>query len=109
MFTKDLETKSKARVLIHSYYNHVEFSLVVPPFLSSNSIAKFLKEHLLKYNSVSGDQLTKCIAEIERRWTVNDLPDWELRLSEALGLNVGDIDWHKATISVLRKGKNKTM
>lgn len=75
---KDLETKSMAKVLIHGYYDLAEISLLVSPFLSSSVIAQSVKEDLVTKLSIPADQLTECIAVVERRWSANELPDWEL-------------------------------
>lgn len=76
---RDLETKSLARVRIHAYYDLAEFELEVYPFLRPESIVKYAKEKLVeKRANIPANQISDCVAVVERKWVANDLPDWEL-------------------------------
>lgn len=75
---RDLETKSIADVLIHSYHNLFEFRIGVPSHISSNVIARVANQVILENIAPQGHQLHECIALIERKWVVDELPEWEL-------------------------------
>jgi hypothetical protein len=84
---KDLETKSQANVLIHSYFNLVEYKFDVPAFLPSEVIAHKAKGIIIKENEMPEHYLKECIAVVERRWVAEDLPDWEILDALAYGFN----------------------
>lgn len=76
---RDLETKSIAVVKVHGYYDIAELTLNVYPFLSSEAITKYTKEKILENsNQLQANIIEECVAVVERKWVVDDLPDWEL-------------------------------
>ncbi|MBT2286952.1 hypothetical protein J7E78_25870 [Paenibacillus polymyxa] len=95
---KDLETKSQANVLIHSYFNLVEYKFDVPALLPSEVIAHNAKSIIKEKIEIPEHQLKECIAVVERRWVAEDLPDWEILDALAYGFNFAKdivLDAHK--------------
>ncbi|WP_044478130.1 hypothetical protein [Paenibacillus antibioticophila] len=95
---RDLETQSQANVLIHSYFNLMEYKFTVPPLLPSEIIARRAKILIKEKVDIPEHQLKECVAVVERRWVAEDLPDWEILDALSYGFNfVKDIvrDAHK--------------
>ncbi|WP_103105004.1 hypothetical protein [Brevibacillus reuszeri] len=125
---RDLETESIAEVLVHSYLDLAQIKFSVSPLVPPDLIAHKAKQMIKEKINIPDHQLKECIAVVERKWVVNELPDRELLnalahgflfLKEIVidahqqaGLDIGDcqcIDTVHQLTSLEIKGRYKCM
>ncbi len=72
---KDFEMHSTATVTIRCYETILKATLIIPPFLSWKAILKYLaKENVINNELRNLD----AYAIIERRWVINDFPEYDV-------------------------------
>lgn len=80
---KDLELHSSATVTIRCYETILKATIAIPVFLSGKTILKFLVKENIIDEALKGRD---AYAVVERRWVVNDFPQYDVLYILAYGI-----------------------
>lgn len=80
---KDLEMHSSATVTIRCYETVLKATVTIPVFLSGKNILEFLVQENIIDESLKN---LDAFAVVERRWVVNDFPDYDILYILAYGI-----------------------